>query len=123
MTLFVNRPLTGHAGFTLNFKIECDALSDEDIESIAAMINRSMRFRQVIGVPHGGIRLANALQKYKTCNGITLLVDDVLTTGTSMEEAKKARNGEVVAGVVIFARGPCPDWVRSIFQLQPWVVN
>jgi hypothetical protein len=49
-----------------------------------------------------------------------LIVDDVLTTGASMEAARaKLWPGSLPLGVVIFARGPCPDWVWPIFRLDP----
>lgn len=124
MPLFHNSPLTGHAGGRLPFKIECDALTGADIQTLAAIIRRSITFSEVIGVPRGGVLIADALQAHSSTNGPTLLVDDVLTTGTSMEEARQQlqqkRRGVDVIGVVIFARGKCPPWIRSIFQLSEW---
>jgi hypothetical protein len=70
----------------------------------------------VVGIPRGGWPIANALQKY--CSGWAggrLLVDDVWTTGATMENEKKDHTD---IGVVLFARGPCPEWVHPVFQ--PW---
>ena len=126
--LFVNGVFRSHSGQSLAWKIECDALSDEDIETLAMVIANKFSFSRVVGVPRGGVRLANALQKY--CEVDTdryycsvLIVDDVLTTGASMEEAKRAliaeehiRNqGGSIWGVVVFARGECPWWVTPLF--------
>ena len=119
MSLFVDNEFTGHAGARLKFKIECDALTDQDIETIAAIIARTYTFSKVHGVPRGGLRLAQALQKHVSSEGPVLIVDDVLTSGMSMEEARKEYDGETL-GVVIFARGLCPPWVKAVFQLSQW---
>lgn len=119
MSLFVNTEFTAHAGRQLKFKIECDALTDEDIGTLAAIIARNYTFRRVCGVPRGGLRLAQALEKYVSPEGLTLIVDDVLTSGMSMEKAREDYEDETL-GVVIFARGPCPSWVQAVFQLSEW---
>lgn len=52
-----------------------------------------------------------------------LIVDDVLTTGGSMEIARHnylvANPGSDVLGAVVFARGPCPDWITPLFRVTP----
>jgi len=55
------------------------------------------------------------VRQYQKDTGPTLIVDDVLTTGTSMIEMQKQYPNAI--GVVMFARGPCPSWVSSIFSL------
>lgn len=115
MTLFVNKPFTSHAGQDLLWKIECDALEFDDLETLAAIIARHIPFSDVIGIPTGGLRLAKSLQKYSGEGG-TLIVDDVYTTGMSMEAARKDTDG-VVRGAVIFARKPPPKWIKAIFTL------
>ncbi len=120
MNLFQNKKITSHAGLVLPFKIECDALTREDIETLADIISRHYTFNKVYGVPRGGLRLAAALEKYCSPEGDILIVDDVLTTGSSMEEARR-RIGKEARGLVIFARGKCPEWVSCIFQLADWV--
>ena len=52
-------------------------------------------------------------------------VDDVLTTGGSMNEFKRKRqfrNPTDYIGWVVFARTPPPDWVNVLFQMpKHWV--
>ena len=88
MELFIDTPLIGHAGPRLPFKIECDALSDDDLKTLAALIARKQTFSRVLGVPRGGLRLAHALERYCSPEGDVLIVDDVLTTGKSMEDMR-----------------------------------
>lgn len=107
-----------------NFKIDCDYLDDYDIETLSRIIYDTAKpFGYVKGVPTGGLRLADALRKYidTTANGI-LIVDDVLTTGKSMEsileETIKRTKNLNIQGVVIFARGLCPEWITPLFTLN-----
>ena len=129
MNLFESKDFTMHSGGRSDFKIECDALTDEDIATLAKIISSRVSFRSVVGVPSGGIRLANALKPYCIfdIDAPVLIVDDVLTTGASMEEEKTkyeetygASKKRVFLGVVIFARGKCPDWIKPIFQFCDW---
>ena len=70
-------------------------------------------------MPRGGVRFAKALEKYAgDPEGVNIIVDDVLTTGASMEEAKKKLGWSDAFGVVIFSRGPKPDWVKAIFEMN-----
>lgn len=113
------------SGKESNFKIDCDALTDEDVECIAWLIKEKVgKFHCAWGVRSGGIRLKYALRKYECKNTdenqIILIVDDVLTTGTSMERTKMQymTGWDDVKGVVIFARGKCPDWITPLFQME-----
>lgn len=120
MALFVNQEIISHAGVRFPFKIECDVLMDEDIKTLAAIIvPRIQKFSNVYGIPNGGVRLANELLNYRRsdCGGL-LIVDDVYTTGKSMREAREKFSGCQTKGVVIFARGKCPEWITPIFQLN-----
>jgi hypothetical protein len=108
--LFVKKDFISHSGHPLQWKIDCDALSQDDIETLAWVIQSQRAFGSVYGIPAGGVRLAKALEKYCT-QGPRLVVDDVLTTGKSLLE--EYQEGDI--GVVIFARGECPGWVRPIF--------
>jgi orotate phosphoribosyltransferase len=123
-----------HSGQPSYFKIECDCLDTKDIETIAKLIVNQVLvlepFGMVYGIPIGGLRIANALDKYCTHDSNKLLiVDDVLTTGNSMTEAKqkwlkKGIEDKNIMGAVIFARGkikPKENWVKPLFQL--WVPN
>lgn len=117
MTLFRHGRFTLHSGAESDFKIDCDALAEEDLEALAWLIVRKMPlFRRVEGVPTGGAGLAYELEGF--CDEkakLTLIVDDVLTTGDSMEEQRNGRSD--VIGAVIFARGQCPSWVLPLFRM------
>ncbi len=113
-----------HAGLTLKWKIICDALTEEDWDSLARLVASRYDFKLAVGVPQGGLAFAAALNKYAKSahTGLPIIItDDVLTTGGSMEEVKrelvKQYNGSIL-GVVLFARGQVPVWVRSIFNLS-----
>lgn len=111
-----------HAKFQLPWKIDCDALSDDDIDAIVKIIRWKFSFGDVYGVPRGGLRLAAALRPFCLEGYPLLIVDDVLTTGNSMKQARRDQNlaGENAIGIVIFARGQCPSWVWSIFAVNEW---
>lgn len=120
--LFIRKDIVLHSGKLSDFKIECDALTDEDLECLAYLVGQKIKFSSVVGVPKGGVRFAKKLQQYAmgSFEGHPfLIVDDVLTTGGSIEEFKKrfgCSNG--IIGVVIFSRGKCPEWITPIFQLM-----
>jgi hypothetical protein len=124
MSLFQERDFVSHSGVTLSWKIDCDSLYDEDIETLAGIISSRHGFKKVIGIPSGGDRLAEALKKYEDPElWSTLIVDDVMTTSASMEEARIAVGQEGrhrVMGVVLFSRMPaedCPPWIKPLFQV------
>lgn len=116
MNLFQSGNFVLHSGAHSGFKIDCDALTSEDWRALASIISKKFRFGRVWGIPRGGTKLANALLPYVT-EGKTLIVDDVLTTGNSMEEARRVL-GEDSIGVVVFARQAPPTWITSIFKLM-----
>ena len=123
MSLFQRKDFIMHSGGKGYFKIECDDLTDEDIETIALIISKKYDFKQVRGVPTGGDRLMRALVKYRNPeSNVLLLVDDVLTTGNSMIEKfheiiRERYDFDYTQGVVVFARGECPAWIDPIFQM------
>ena len=102
------------AGLWLPFKIDLDGLGDEDWNTLARVVAEETKFGEVEGVPRGGLKLAEHLSLYRG-RGPLLIVDDVMTTGGSME---RWRNGREAIGVVIFDRsgGTGPGWVRSVFR-------
>jgi len=117
MSLFqpFNRRL--HSGAFSTWKVECDALDEGDWQTLACMISeRIISFGSVEGVPRGGLPLAHHLRHYITPGGPLLIVDDVLTTGSSLEEHRAGRLHTI--GFVIFARGPRPSWVRALWTLD-----
>lgn len=120
--LFVNEPFTSHSGLLLPFKIECDALTDRDLDTLARIYAEKQQYGEVHGVPTGGYRFAEALRRYQhRTSSFILLADDVLTTGVSITKLRDEwfeRYHWKIIGVVIFARGPCPDWVIPMFQLN-----
>lgn len=124
MALFVRKDFTSHAGVDLDWKIECDALDETDIECLAFLASRvALPFKTVVGIPNGGTRLANAMLKYadQTVESV-LIVDDVYTTGMSMTEELDswARIAPDVQGLVLFSRSQRMDErVRAVFRTNP----
>lgn len=118
MSLFQLGKFVSHAGNKLEWKIECDALTDDDWECLAKMISDRIMFKSVVGIPRGGNKLAAALQKYCEPDRICyrLVVDDVWTTGTSMREFMQPDD----FGYVVFARNRIPDGtpVRALFTMD-----
>jgi hypothetical protein len=53
MALFDNKPFKSKSGAILQWKVECDALTDEDWEWAAARIAERFTFCDVEGVPTG----------------------------------------------------------------------
>ncbi len=110
--LFVKQVFMMHSGEIGHWKIECDALSSSDLDTLAFMLFEILPpFGKVHGIPRGGILIANRMRTYQT-QGPRLVVDDVLTTGASMV---KEMDGDDL-GAVIFARGPCPLNITPLFQ-------
>ena len=119
MTLFENKPFVSHSGVRLPFKINCDALRDKDIATIATIVHRRFAFSKVHPIPRGGTRLAKALEQFCVPGAGTIIVDDVFTTGASMKKAWHEIGHDSI-GVVIYARNRCPSWVYPVFRLAEW---
>ena len=125
--LFVEETFVGHSGGTLHWKIEMDALTDAEWKCIARMIMEHQKdfFQAAIGIPRGGLKLSGYLNEYCTHAPTDpyLLVDDVLTTGGSMEEFKKEHfKDKKTIGWVVFARRKPADWINTLFQMpKHWV--
>lgn len=119
--LFQLKKFISAAGFKLDWRVEGDALSDEDWECIAYVGAKIVGpFCKVVGVPRGGIKLARAMEKYVDMRDDRwLFTDDVFTTGKSMHETIAYygdRSGRPI-GFVAFARGPLPAHVKCMWKL------
>ena len=123
--LFKTIDFKSHSGLQLNWKIECDVLSDSEWITISKMIMElTPPFKEALGIQRGGIKLATLLNEYATGNekDPICIVDDVLTTGKSMEEflSSYSRNRDIpfmAIGWVVFARVRTPEWVTALFQM------
>jgi len=122
--LFQSIDFTSHSGLDLSWKIEMDALSDPEWFTIKKMIMElTPPFKEAVGIPTGGSKLGNLLNEHGTGKeeDPICIVDDVLTTGESMEyfltQYQRNRRPFTVIGWVVFARGQCPGWVTSLFQM------
>lgn len=124
-----------HSGFQLPFKIDCDAWTDESLRGVAKFLKWKFAFDEVLAVPShnpeeaAGPRLARILrEEHSPDEGYPpLIVDDVLTTGRSMEEFRETvmRNRPAVQpiGFVLVtraARGAGPDWVWPLLRVEDW---
>jgi hypothetical protein len=120
--LFLDKAFKSHSGIDLSWKINVDALSYESLACIAKMFMNKFRdwsFHEVYGIPNGGLELAEAFHQYARKDGDeVLIVDDVYTTGKSMEEARKLFGKRPTTGVVLFARATPPTWIIPIFSLN-----
>lgn len=124
MSLFQKGSFVSAAGLELPFKIECDALTKDDWDCLADIVLHRFIVKKVYSVPTGGDQFSEAIKKKKKKydNGIILIVDDVLTTGLSIIEARAKiehdHKNEGIYGVVVFSRGKCPSWVTPIYQMH-----
>ena len=127
--LFQKVDFKSHAGLDLKWKIEMDALTPNEWDCISTMILEiSPPFKEAIGIPRGGSFLGKLMNRHGTGKREhpICIVDDVLTTGLSMNEFKTKRqwrNPSKYIGWVVFARIiPPDDWVRALFQM-PYTDN
>ena len=120
--LFKEIDFISHSGNELHWKIECEAIFPNEWKCIAKMImeHEMTPFQSAVGIPRGGVELGRWLNEFSTGNSQDpyLIVDDVLTTGESMEEYKeKYFKNKNVIGWVVFARNFPPTWVKTLFQM------
>jgi len=124
--LFRSIDFKSHAGLDLSWKIEMDALSENEWFTIARMILEiSPPFHSAIGIPRGGVLLGELLNKHGTGKEEDpfCIVDDVLTTGKSMIDYREEMNIErwqksCALGWVVFARVKPPKWIKALFQMN-----
>ncbi len=122
MMLFIEKNFPDQNGIPPYSNIECDALDSDDWAWAAARTAERFSFRDVYGVPKGGTIFETHLRPHIRPDGdFFLIVNDVLTTGNSMDEAKHAtrtRHPELPRiGVVLFARIRSPVWIAALWQL------
>ena len=122
--LFKSINFKSHSGLDLSWKIECDVLLDSEWFTISKMIlELTPPFREAVGIPEGGVKLGELLNEHATGNekDPICIVDDVLTTGKSMEyfleQYSRNRVPFVAIGWVVFARVRTPSWVQALFQM------
>lgn len=110
------------SGKSSPFKIECDALTKKDWECVAYLLSKLVDpFWEVHGVPTGGEPLAEAMAPYARDDGENILiVDDVVTTGKSINKFRKEVCGDSVwyEGAVLFARQSSPNWIVPLFTME-----
>jgi hypothetical protein len=96
------------------WRINTDSLTDAELANLARLAAEQVgHFGRVEAVAPHGLRFAEALRRHAT-RGPLLIADDVLVTPEALEAQREGRDA---AGVVIFAMGPCPDWVKPVFVL------
>lgn len=135
MNLFQTGTFTLRSGEVSVYKIECDALTDDDWDGLAVMAFQFLpQFCHAIGVPRGGLKFADSLNRVgknfgnSTGNEVhpVLIAEDVVTTGGSMERFKESierkdtlsTNLPGFIGISVFARKETwPDWVIPLFPL------
>ena len=123
--LFKHEKFVGASGVELAFKIECDALRRSDWQCIADVSTRRLpAFGRAVGVPQGGLILAEMLHEYRDPKSrLVLIVDDVWTTGHSMNEfaeeyMRKTRWAKDWLGFVAFARMLTPIHVYQFARVM-----
>jgi len=114
----------GAGGKELDWKINCDSLTDDDLTNIARIaVPHLPYFSMVHGVPTGGLRLAKAFEAHVNPKAKAILVvDDVWTTGKSMcnfiDNLQKPHDTSPVWAFVIFNRGRnSPYFLKSLFDV------
>jgi hypothetical protein len=113
------------SGLQLECKVDCNAVSHDDLTSLAYITHRRLNLPwgaigRVIGMPPGGLRFAAHLYPYLPAPGsgpITLIVDDIATT-SKFEEFRMNHNIPNAIGLVLFARGPLPSWVQATLEFK-----
>ncbi len=122
-----------HSGIQLPWKLNLDCLTDSTLEALAKLLQSKFVFSEVFAVPSdehlprtpAGPRLVCIIKRLCTFDERypPLIVDDVLTTGKSMEDFREVvmrnRSG-IPIGFVIVARGQVPNWVWPFLTVNEW---
>lgn len=112
------------SGRTATWKIDCAALTPADWQGLALILKpRVLPFDRVMGVPTGGLPFADALREHETEDAYRILVvDDVWTTGGSMDRFicdtfSGWTYAPKIQRAVVFARKPPPPTVVALFTM------
>ena len=125
MALFVDEEFTSHAGLSLSWKIEMDALYVSDWRCLAKIILEYEKrpFRKAVGIPRGGKRLGDILNESATGNpdDPVLIVDDVYTTGTSFRDfiEENYADDNVICWTVFARNKIYKRHINALFQMPP----
>lgn len=121
--MFKTGDFTLKSGEKSSWKIDCDALSVEDWDALAQMALPFVQpFNAVYDCGGASMQFAAALIPFISKSGAPLVVDDVFTSGATMEAVRinvvpKELDGPMgCKGVVVFARHKPLPWVRAMFQ-------
>tara|TARA_R110002167_G_scaffold74467_4_gene208411 strand:+ start:334 stop:738 length:405 start_codon:yes stop_codon:yes gene_type:complete len=125
--LFQEEDFVSHAGIPLKWKIECDAIMEEEWDCLALMIHEKSggTCREAVGIPRGGVPLADAINK-RFATGkdedYIFVVDDVYTTGKSFLDFRKKHYPNTIQGMIkqwcVFSRKPTENGVQSLFTMN-----
>jgi len=131
--LFQKLDFISHAGIPMSWKIECDAITDDEWRCLAKMVmdHQTRPFYKAVGIPRGGLKFAEAMNEYASGNDTDqiMICDDVFTTGTSMLDFIKEEYPMWSMGQgyrwVVFARKPSnvnPYHTKALFTMPtpPW---
>ena len=123
MSTFLSGDYSVHLGRITPWRIDPSQFDDGDWDCFAQMVvERYPNFERVVGVSQYGVKLESHLTQHATHGGL-LIVDDVLHPQTINDMRLYFRTREKyvnhqIQGFVIFARVPCPRWVRALWQLD-----
>ena len=119
MSLFQQGDFTLASRRLSNWKIECDALTTDDWSTLALMaVDLYGHPSRVAGVPRGGLPFARALRPLCRRMGNVWIVDDVFTTGASLQSFEAMLPNDVIYHkVVAFTRAPMPPRHRAVWTL------
>jgi hypothetical protein len=122
MDLFQSVDFISHSGLHLTWKIECDAISEEEWKTFAKIVREyeSKPWSEVLGIPRGGVKFAKALDEYSThnTNHPLLIADDVYTTGRSFRDFSKNITDKELIKWCVFARNPIKELdIKALFTL------
>ena len=120
MALFKWGRFKSAAGLLLDYKIECETLTEDDWHCIAQAARKILpRYGTVYSVPTGGDLLTLRLFAHRDKRSKTpLVVDDVWTTGASMFNTVRQHKLDDWIGFVAFARGPLPTNVKCFARIE-----